>query len=90
MNKSELVSQTSRQIPELSRDEVESVIDKAILNIERSLREGENVLLTRFGTFQITDRVATRRRNPRDGNIIDIPAKKKVTFRPSSILSSKI
>lgn len=90
MNKSELVSQTSRQMPDVSREIVESVIDQAIANIEKALCDNENVLITRFGTFQIVDRVATRRRSPRDGNLIDIPAKKKVAFTASDILMGKV
>lgn len=90
MNKSELVSQCNRQMPALHRDEIEAVVDQVIANIERSLHEGEPVLISRFGTFQVVDRAATRRRNPRDGKLIDIPAKKKVAFRPSDILMAKV
>ena len=90
MNKSELVSQTKRQMPELTREQVEAVVDRVFSNIEDHLASGENVLITKFGTFQVTERVATRRRNPRDGNLIEIPASKKISFRPSPLLLEKI
>jgi DNA-binding protein HU-beta len=59
---------------------VERVIDAAFKAIAASLGAGETVLLPGLGRLAVVDRKATRARNPRTGDFIQIPARRAVRF----------
>jgi DNA-binding protein HU-beta len=63
----------------------------AILNtISDALARGEEVRLTGFGNFVVTQTSARTGRNPRTRESIKIPAGKRPAFRPGSRLKSAI
>lgn len=43
-----------------------------------------------FGTLKVTERPARKGRNPATGEVIDIPAKRVITFRPAKALKDAI
>jgi DNA-binding protein HU-beta len=57
-------------------DAFQSVITEHLLN------EGK-IQIHNLGTFQIRQRAARTGRNPRTGELIDIPARRAVTFKAS-------
>ena len=50
--------------------------------ITDSLSQGEEVRLTGFGTFRVTQRAARIARNPRTGEPIKVPASRRPAFSP--------
>ncbi|MFH1780665.1 MAG: HU family DNA-binding protein [Candidatus Nealsonbacteria bacterium] len=54
--------------------------------ITKSLSRGEEVVLTGFGKFKITQRKEREGRNPKTGETIKIAAKKAPVFKAGSIL----
>jgi DNA-binding protein HU-beta len=64
---------------------------EAVLNtIRDSLARGEEVRLTGFGNFVVTETSARTGRNPRTKEPIDIPAGKRPAFRPGTGLKSAV
>lgn len=49
--------------------------------IEQALSKGDEVTISGFGTFKVTDRPAREGRNPQTGETIKIKAKKSPTFK---------
>jgi len=58
--------------------------------IALSLKKGDEVRLVGFGTFAVSERAASKGRNPRTGAEIDIPASKQPKFKPGKILKDAL
>ena len=72
MNKSELINSLSEETT-FSKKDVSRVLDSLTRIIERSLKKGEKVSLTGFGTFWISRRPARKGINPSTKERIDLP-----------------
>ncbi|GAO99081.1 DNA-binding protein HU [Caedimonas varicaedens] len=59
-------------------------------SITALLKEGKKISLMGWGTFEVQDRKATTGRNPRTGEIINIPASKRVVFKVGSKLKEAV
>ena len=87
MSRQELVNQLKRKNPNLSKVEIEIVIDTFSECIIESLKQGRNVELRGFGTFcikKIKENYSAR--NPKTGKLIYVPEKNKVRFKASKKL----
>lgn len=90
MNKAELVVAVS-EICELSKKEVERVVDVLFDQMENSLRSGDSVKISGFGVFQVKTRKERVGTSPvGDHGRITIPATKTVGFKPSKNLKESI
>lgn len=89
MHKSELVDEVSKRA-DITKTAAAVAVDAAIDAITDSLKSGDSVVLTGFGTFAVVDRPARTARNPRTGEPIDIAAKKAVRFKPGKGLSEAL
>ena len=58
--------------------------------ITAMLKEGKKLPLVGWGTFEVTERKATTGRNPRTGDVLNIPASKRVVFRVGSKLKEAV
>lgn len=58
--------------------------------IRDSLKRGEKVVLTGFGTFMVRSRAQRKGRNPRTGEVINIPARKTPGFTAGKALKKAI
>ncbi len=64
---------------------------KIFLNgIRDSLKRGEKVVLTGFGTFSLRNRKAKKGRNPKTGEAIMIAARKAPGFTPGKSLKKAV
>ena len=54
------------------------------------LQKGEKINITGLGIFKVADRKAREGRNPRTGEVIQIPASKKLRFTPSKVLKEAV
>lgn len=88
MNKTDLINTISER-SDLSRVEIESIVDEFLQLIEDKVLKGEEVKLSNFGVFYKKARLARKGTNPSDGSPIIIPANNTVGFRPSKILKEK-
>ena len=64
---------------------------EAILRLAKgSLINGENLLLSGFGKFNVRDKNERRGRNPQTGSELMLAPRRVVTFSPSGILRDKV
>lgn len=80
MNKAELIEQVARTA-DLSHASATRAVDAIFGAIAASLRNGENVMLTGFGSFSVAERAARNGRNPRTGQPITIAASRNPRFK---------
>ena len=88
MSKPELIRKLKEKNPNLIQSELESVIDNFCQNLEQALRDYKRIELRGFGTFfvkKIKEKYSAR--NPKTGEIIYVPEKNKVRFKPSKKLT---
>lgn len=64
----------------------EKAVNAVIDAIAETLRDGDNVSLSNFGTFRAVQLDERLVRNPRDGELIHRPAEVTVRFKPSPSL----
>lgn len=89
MNKSELVYEVTNRL-DVTRKEAEDVIDCFLDLVAENLANGDKVVLSGFGTFEIRNRVSRSGVNPRTGERIDIPCQKTPAFKVGKILKDKL
>ena len=80
MNKSELIAAVA-QSAGLTKKDTERAINAALDAITASLRSGEKVQISGFGTFEVKEREARIGRNPHTKEAIDIPATSVPVFK---------
>ncbi len=51
--------------------------------IKKSLKRGKRVTFSGFGSFEVKKSKSRKGRNPRTGELISIPNKKRIKFNPS-------
>ena len=91
MSRSKLIRKLKEKNPNLSQIEIELILNNFSESIEKSLLDNKKVELRGFGTFFLKKiKEKFRSRNPKTGEIIYVPEKNKVRFRPSQKLKSFI
>jgi nucleoid DNA-binding protein len=89
--KSEIIKQLHRKHPALKRTQIESIFDIMFDTISNSLAKQKPVELRDFGRFSLkTIKARHNARNPKTGEIIYTPEKKKVSFKMSKNLKQEI
>lgn len=81
MNKSELIEHIARQA-DISKAAATRSLEAVIGAVKTTLKKGDSVTVTGFGTFAVNKRKARTGRNPRTGVPIKIKAAKVPKFRP--------
>jgi len=89
MNKEDLIKQVSVKT-RMSQKDVGDCINAALASVGDALSGGERVTLVGFGTFQVRERSAREGRNPRSGEVIQIPAKKSAVWVPGKSLRERV
>ena len=94
MNKNEFISAVcenkSLQKMDLSKSCVSAIIEACLGTIENSLKKGEEVRLVGFGNFYVSKRGASKGRNPRTGEEIQIKASRLPKFRAGKQLKDQV
>jgi len=65
---------------------VKRVLSSFFIEFSEGLKRGERIELRNWGIFHIKVRKGRIGRNPRTGESVSIPPKKKVKFKPGKLL----
>ncbi|AQT47072.1 MULTISPECIES: HU family DNA-binding protein [Bartonella] len=79
MNKNELVSSVAEKAG-ITKTQAASAVDAFIASVTDALKDGGDVRLPGFGSFEVSHRAATKGRNPSTGAEINIPARNVPKF----------
>ena len=74
----------------MPRSEAVNAVETLLEIIKKTLEDGEDVLISRFGKFCVKEKKARRGRNPQTGNDLTIGNRRVVIFRCSRVLRDKI
>ncbi|WP_432453441.1 MULTISPECIES: nucleoid-associated protein HU-beta [unclassified Agarivorans] len=89
MNKAQLVDKIAEGA-DISKAAAGRALDSFIEAISDSLKEGDNVALVGFGTFQVKERSARTGRNPQTGAEIQIAAANVPSFKAGKALKDAV
>ena len=88
MNKEDLINEVAGTVK--TKKAAQAALDCLLASISRSLKKGENVTLSGFGTFKVVERQARRGRNPSTGEQIEIKATRAPKFSPAKALKDAV
>ncbi|MGP1478899.1 MAG: HU family DNA-binding protein [Capnocytophaga sp.] len=89
MNKTELIDAIV-EASGLSKVDAKKAVEAFFTSVETALKKGDKVSIVGFGSWSVADKEARDARNPRTGEIIKVPAKKVVKFKPGAELSDAV
>ncbi|OGI31019.1 MAG: DNA-binding protein [Candidatus Moranbacteria bacterium RIFOXYA12_FULL_35_19] len=89
MNKDALITAIAGKT-ELSKKDIEIVIDTMTEEITKALKNGDKVTLTGFGTFRVSQRAERAGINPQTKAKIQIPAMNIPKFTAGKVLKETI
>lgn len=89
MNKVELIGAVASK-SEISKKDVEKVINAFINVVADALVDGDKVQLVGFGTFEVVERAERQGRNPATGETITITASKSLKFKAGKALKDAV
>jgi integration host factor beta subunit len=90
MTKSELIEKMVESHAILTRKEMELVVNIIFDSMTDALKKGEKVEIRGFGSFTIREREAREARNPKSGEIVNIPAKRTPFFKTGKDLRERV
>ena len=79
MNKSQLIKSVAEK-SELSQKQVTEALSLIEATLIETLKAGEKVQLSGFGTFEVRERAERKGRNPKTGEVVIVPACKYLAF----------
>ena len=82
MNKTELIA-AAAEASGIQKKDAERFMNAALDIMAQSLRKGEKVQLSGFGTFEVKQRQARMGRNPKTREAVEIPPARVPDFKPS-------
>lgn len=90
MTKAELVKQLKEKAGLASLAQAESAYDTLFSLLGNTLKSGDSVSISGFGSFKPVKRAARKGHNPRTGAEIQIPESASVKFTPGKALKESL
>ena len=78
------------QVMGLNKRQAKEFVEIFFEEIRLALEHGQNVKLSSFGNFILRDKAERPGRNPKTGEIIEVSARRVVTFRPGQKLKERV
>ena len=90
MTKSELIEELTIRNEILSKREAEVIVNTIFDGIGQALMDGDRVEIRGFGSFTVRERDAREARNPKSGEVVQIPSKKTPFFKTGKELRERV
>jgi len=89
MTKKDIILKVSDET-NLKQTDVKRIVQKTFDYMIESLVRGEKIELRNFGVFKIKERKSRTGRNPRTGQVVPVPPRKVVVFKPGLEMKQKV
>lgn len=89
MTKADLVEVLHARVG-FSKKESADIVEMVFDTIKSTLERGEKIKISGFGNFEVRDKRARVGRNPQTGEVIEISARRVLTFKPSQVLKNAL
>jgi nucleoid DNA-binding protein len=85
MRKQDIVDDIYQQTG-LPKKDIQLVVNLLLDSVRNAILREERIELRGFGVFEVKKRKSRVGRNPKTREVINIPARKVVTFKPSKLI----
>lgn len=89
LTKADLV-QKIYQVHDLTKNQAADAIETFLEIAKGCLEQGDDLLVSGFGKFNVKQKKSRRGRNPQTGQELILDSRRVVTFKPSGILRERI
>lgn len=90
MNKSDLIQNLETNLKNLSRGEVEVIIETIFNQMTDALSKGDRIEIRGFGTFEVRQRDPRQGRNPKTGATVYVQTRKVPFFKVGKELKERV
>ncbi len=90
MVKSELIQALKDKFPELQTRDVELAVNCILRQMEDTLAQGEHIEIRGFGSFDCCHLPSRLARNPKTGEVFNLPTKATVHFKPGKDMKDRV
>ncbi|MBI3178133.1 MAG: integration host factor subunit alpha [Deltaproteobacteria bacterium] len=87
MTKADLVEAVHTKVG-FSKKESADVVEMVFDTMKEPLERGEKIKISGFGNFELRDKRPRVGRNPQTGKVIEISARRVLTFKTSQVLKA--
>lgn len=89
MTKKDIILKVSDET-NIKQIDVKKIVQKTFDYVIEALARGEKIELRNFGVFKVKQRKSRTGRNPRTGQVVPVPPRKVVVFKPGLEMKQKI
>jgi DNA-binding protein HU-beta len=89
MNATDLIAKVAEQ-SSLTKIQAKAIVVEFLKEIMAAASSGEEVSLPGFGKFKVKETAAREGRNPSTGEVIQIPASRKLSFTPAKAVKDQL
>lgn len=90
LTKADLVQEVYNNHKGMTKAQATETVEVLLKIIKSCLADGEDLLISGFGKFNVKEKNSRRGRNPQTGSELILESRRVVTFKPSGILRSAI
>ena len=80
MNRTDLIKELSLKLRQLPHQDVELAVKTILSVMAQSLADHDRIEIRGFGSFKVNQQPPRVGRNPKTGELIDVPAKPRVAL----------
>lgn len=85
-----IASSMSTEEETVTQVSVRKYLDGIFETMANLLADGEEISIPNFGIFRVRNTDPRNCRNPRTGESMEVPASRRVSFKPSSVLKTAV
>ena len=90
MTKSELIQTIAAKLPHLPARDVEFVVNTLFGAMTDAMKQGDRIEIRGFGSFSVRHRQSRLGRNPKTGDVIEVPFKRVPFFTVGHELKERV
>ncbi len=90
MTKAQFINELYKRNADLTKQQIALVVETVFDSIKKSLTQGERADIRNFGNFILRERKARKARNPKTGQVAEVPAKSVPFFKPGKELKEGV
>ena len=88
--KKELIQEMQSKYPKILNAEIEKVVENIFKYLSNQLASGHNIEIRGFGMLKTKITKPRKARNPKTGASVEVPSKRKVSWKSSKLLNLTI
>ncbi len=90
MKKSDLLNYLSDKFTHIKKKDLQEILNGTFEAMTDALSKGDKVEIRGLGSFKIKVKNSRRARNPKTGEIVNVPEKRVVYFKMGKVLKRKL